>query len=685
MMSCSQEFDEGTGVMPADSGMLRMSIAMPKNAGDTEYDPMDYCTVRIYKYTASDTPEAENGRIKELIRKYESTDEIPTELWLLAGDYSVSVLAGDETEATTTHKSYSGSQDFTIEAGTIQPVTVSCSLRNAIVQVVFDQTVREKFADTAYSYISVGEEFDLASAENGSVPTLKFDGDGTGYFIVPAETPTLCWFFHGDSADEEIGTVEKTGKIENVRAAVKYTLTFRYSKGLGGTLSFELDVDENPEIVDDTISFSPDPTIKGEGFDIDTVQKYIDGSYTFNISALANISALSLSAGSKEYELLGGQHAGISVSQTDPKHYTVTLGADFFAQMYGGNHELTFNVDDADGGHGEKVATFAVQGIQPLGAGDYDLWYNTADFKATVLTASASDIKIGYRTTGGEWTMIAATKDPSQDGLYTAHATDFAAGRDYEYRLFIDSAEVGAQAATTTPAGGQIPDGDFENWSQSGSCIYPYAAGGTQWWDTGNPGSTTLGEEYNLTVSSTDVRPGSQGQYSAYMHSAYPSLLGIGKFAAGSIFFGKFAGTQGTNGKTDFGRPFTFTARPKAVKFWYKNSQGTINKTGNIDKSGTDLLKVFVAFCDWTAPHRVDTSDTSTFFDPRSAEGVTAYGYFETTESTAEWTEKTIEITYNNDDKPNYLVFTFTVSGYGDYFTGSTDSWGYIDDVELIY
>ena len=169
------------------------------------------------------------------------------------------------------------------------------------------------------------------------------------------------------------------------------------------------------------------------------------------------------------------------------------------------------------------------------------------------------------------------------------------------------------------------------------------------------------------------------------MHSDYPSMLGIGKFAAGSIFFGRFVGTQGTNGKTDFGRPYTFTARPKAVKFWYKNSQGTINKTGNIEKSGTDLLKVFVAFCNWTEPHRVDTSNSGTFFDPRNAEGVTAYGYFETTESSAEWTEKTIDIIYNSDEKPNYLVFTFTVSGYGDYFTGSTDSWGYLDDVELVY
>lgn len=685
LLSCSKEFDDGTGVMPADSGMLRMSIAMPKDYGNGEYDPMDYCTVKIYKYTETESETGVPERIKELIRKYESVEDIPAEIWLLAGDYSISVNAGDESPASTTNKSYAGSQDFTIEAGVVQPVTVSCSLQNAIVQVVFDQTVIEKFPDAAHSYISVTEEFDLGSAESGSVPTLRFDGDGTGYFIVPAETPVLSWFFHGESTDEETGTVEKTGKIENVRAAVKYTLTFKYSKGLGGSLSFEIEVDENPEIIDDTIAFSPDPTIKGEGFDADAAQKYIDGTYTFSISALAAISKMSLNADGEDYELLNGEHTGISVSQTDEKHYSVTLGPEFFAQMYGGVHDITFTVDDADGGHGDKTTQFAVQGITPLSEGDYDLWYNTANFRAMVLDTSASEIMIGYRIAGSEWKKIAASKDPSQENIYTAQATDFSAGKNYEYRLFIDSAETGAQATTASPEGGQIPDADFENWSQSGACIYPYAAGGTQWWDTGNPGSTTLGEDYNLTVSSTDIRPGSKGKYSAYMHSDYPSMLGIGKFAAGSIFFGRFVGTQGTNGKTDFGRPYTFTARPKAVKFWYKNSQGTINKTGNIEKSGTDLLKVFVAFCNWTEPHRVDTSNSGTFFDPRNAEGVTAYGYFETIESSAEWTEKTIDIIYNSDEKPNYLVFTFTVSGYGDYFTGSTDSWGYLDDVELVY
>ena len=81
----------------------------------------------------------------------------------------------------------------------------------------------------------------------------------------------------------------------------------------------------------------------------------------------------------------------------------------------------------------------------------------------------------------------------------------------------------------------------------------------------------------------------------------------------------------------------------------------------------------------------MDKSDTNTFFDPRTADGIVAYSYFESTVSCPDWTEKVMELTYNSDEKPNYLVIVFTSSGYGDYFTGSTDSWMYADDIELIY
>ena len=35
--------------------------------------------------------------------------------------------------------------------------------------------------------------------------------------------------------------------------------------------------------------------------------------------------------------------------------------------------------------------------------------------------------------------------------------------------------------------------------------------------------------------------------------------------------------------------------------------------------------------------------------------------------------------------KPSHMILTFTCSGYGDFFDGSTESYMYIDDIELVY
>ena len=155
-------------------------------------------------------------------------------------------------------------------------------------------------------------------------------------------------------------------------------------------------------------------------------------------------------------------------------------------------------------------------------------------------------------------------------------------------------------------------------------------------------------------------------------------------FDAGNLFMGKFVQISGMGGIVDFGKPFEYTARPKAVKFWMKNNCGTINLGDHT--SGTDLTKIFICLCDRTEPYRVDTNDENTLFNPSTAPNVIANGIYESTSSVSEWTEITIPIEYkDNSTKPNFMVFTFTCSGYGDYFTGSTDSYMYIDDIELVY
>ena len=105
------------------------------------------------------------------------------------------------------------------------------------------------------------------------------------------------------------------------------------------------------------------------------------------------------------------------------------------------------------------------------------------------------------------------------------------------------------------------------------------------------------------------------------------------------------------------------------------------------------MAKIFFCLTDWAAPHCVNSADEKTFFDPRTASGVVGLGYFDSinspemvVEETDKWHTMTLPVEYSNPEVvPSQLLLTFTCSGYGDYFTGSSESWMYVDEIELLY
>lgn len=660
--ACSKQGDEPA---PAtDQGAVKMSIAMSGTP-----TAADAVTVRIYR--VADTE-------RQLIRRYTSLGDIPDYLALLADTYCVTVEAGDKLPASMTEKSYAGEQEFTVEAGQVAHVTVNCRLLSTIVAVDYDATIEEKLDSGYLTTVAVGD-----SVDEGSL-TLSFPRSDEGYFIMPEGENSIAWRFEGNHPTE--GAIAKSGVIADVKAGARYTLRFKYSKDADGMLTIVATVDESVEEFDDNISFSPDPTILGDGFDLAQEQRFTGDSQTYFISALAAISELTVGAEGNVRDLLSGNHAGITVTATDQKNITVTLGEEFFATLCGGRHEVVFTVKDADGGKAEQSVSYLTQGINPLTPGDYDLWDCKATFSATVFDTAATDVAIAYREQDGEWRNVEAAA--SATDTCSATGSDFFAGKSYEYRLMIDGKAVGASLQTATPEGVQLPNAGLESWSKPSSAYYPYADGEAAFWQTGNPGSTSIGEKFNLTTPSTDVRPGSEGTTSAYLKSQYPNVANIGKFAAGNLFIGEFS-MSGMNGMVDFGRPFTFTAKPKALSFWLKNNPGQINYNSGKPISGTDINQAVIILANWSAPRRVDTSKIDqTFLDVENLEnepGVIAYGVFRTQEAAEEWYERTIELTYISDERPNYLMISFAASAYGDYFCGSTDSYMYIDDLKLIY
>ena len=309
-----------------------------------------------------------------------------------------------------------------------------------------------------------------------------------------------------------------------------------------------------------------------------------------------------------------------------------------------------------------------------------------------------SSLGFRYRAAGAEeWTEV---EDVTVDGgSFSACVAGLETLTEYEVVAY-SGENVTEVVKVTTENTFDLLNAGLEDWSFADKCYFPYAEGAAPFWGTGNPGATSLGEQFNLTTPYADeVRPGSVGTTSAKLQSMFPNMAGVGKFAAGNLFLGRFAGTFGTNGVVHFGRPCE--ARPVALHGWIKYTCGTIDKVGKIPSSRPDIAlgskdegQILVAVGDWTpevyggdadSPVAIDTRDESTFFNKNSA-GVIGVGEIILTDSTDGWVEFTLPLEYSSTSRiPTHLVVVFTGSHFGDYFTGSTESCMLVDDVELVY
>jgi hypothetical protein len=663
LASCSKDVDNVVE-MNSTEGAMRFGVAINADATLSEN-----VVVKIYKV---------EGEEQNLVRRYNSLTDVPEYLSLLAGDYVAKVQVGDKHIVSFDEKYYLGEQPFEVEAGIVTNVTVDCKLHSTIVKVNYDATVAETLSEGYFTAVAVAEEYDAAGIERGDVQALRYEETKEGYFLLPENATSLFWHFEGTHPVE--GDIVKEAVIENIKPAAKYTITLKYSKDAPGDLVFEATVDESIEEFDDVIVFSPDPTVMGDGFNEKEQQLSINAR-TYNVASLASINVLTITIDGVEYDLLAGVE-GINVVKSDDMNYKVTLTEAFFANVSGGQYNLTFNVEDVDGGKLKKDINYNVQGIMPLTSGDYSLWHGNVTFKANVVNATAATIKVAYSTNGATWTVIDA--EAVGNGLYTAQGTDFACDRNYSYKLVVNDVDCGKTLSIETPSGAQIPNGDMERWHNPKFWL-PYGESDAPFWLTGNEGGNMAGAV--LTQPSTDVRPGSTGSQSAYLKSQKASVMGIGKFAAGNLFTGTFA-MSGLDGMVTFGRDFAFTAKPKSLSFWLKNNEGTIDEGSKA--SGTDIMTIMVIITDGTT-YTVNTKDESTFLKVdqlQNTSGVIAYGCITGSHQHPEWTEKTIELTYREDMKnvkPKKLVVSFTPSGYGDYFCGSTSSWMYVDDIVLNY
>ncbi len=695
----SQSLDEG-------SLMLSYSLAQTRADDFTEV-LLENSVLKVYK---------SNG---DLIRRYSPASEAPAELYLVAGDYSVSLSAGVINYATTQTSEcvYYGADSFTIEPNKVSSVALNCPMINSAVKIIYDSTVEGNFQDGYVTYVSARDSFSKDEAESDDTYSIAFTESGIGYFILPEEVSNLSWGFYGTHLDSEVGDLSATGVIESPAEATIYTLTLKYSNTPDGYLDITIGVDESADEYDDDYVFSPQPTINSLDYPSSVTQNYSGDSYTYEISAMNDMKSVLVQALDNNGEVLvelapfvDGATVDLSaqgalytvINETDG---TLTLSSTLFDNFTtAGVKSVRIYAVDSRASKGELISTFRFAGL--LVDPTVDLWSNNGVLKACVASDDSHDVVISYRKSGAtSWVDGDATLN--EDGVYEAEfepvwlesksaggdaiyslTSGFTAGNTYEYKYSVDGVEQ-SQSSFATEGVQYIPYADME--SSSLTC-----------WESSNSSSSSWASGNNTFASKLCTQgtySGMGGSSCAVLAGASVSLVDI---AAGNLFLGQFERPSISSGKVSFGQSFEWESRPTSFKFKYAASLGTVDAKYHsgapLSEGDTDIARVFFAIVDWGSRHEV-TSGTNAptgVWDPESQTSVSTgnniIGYasqYITKSTSGDMIESEITVYYydtvNKPSKNISIVISCATSAYGDYMTGSTSSKLYVDDFELCY
>lgn len=383
------------------------------------------------------------------------------------------------------------------------------------------------------------------------------------------------------------------------------------------------------------------------------------------------------------------------------------------------NHNFILTVTDEKAQKTTKTLKFHLTGAPVVTYNDdADLWANTATLTAMRVPEGA---KVQYRVKGSEsWNDATpaetdvysivpeweSSKNAAELDIHTIKAgTGIFAATTYECRIVKDDKTL-ATTEFTTSEGDAIPNGDMSGWSMKTwinggnefKLTYPNAAG-DNFWDSGN---NAFLEQYDEQGNPTINTPLCSEENGA---AAIKAQLVLGAvFASGNMFTGVFD-YQGMSGTAKFGRPYTWTARPRALKVRYQATVGLIDKFGGSDPADEaefmgkqDQSCIFVAAVNWEGQHGVTSGmvEPSGMWNPADTDkleegAILGYGQQIITQSNDTWVELTIPMSWydkaaKNPSAANYsLVISCATSVRGDYLTGCSTNKMLLDDFEWVY
>lgn len=661
-----------------------------------------------------------------VVRKYNGMASIPTSgLKLISGDYTIKAWAGKLEYASFESRWFAGQEQVTLEPNSAKAVEVVCKIANVVASVKYPENVDELISD-----------YSLTVSHKGGSLTFEGLDERKGYYMMPEGVTSLDYVLTFTASGEQ-KTVR--GLIDNVQPAHEYVFNViakTAEEDNDGAAFIEIEIDDTTIDVNDEIVITTPPAISGYGFDISAPvagESGTIGRKSVYVCAASELQSVKLEG----IPMVEGFEA-IDFIRATPEALATLRNAGIFHEVENAHNgqmikivfEDTFvnalpnseepyviNISATDKGDKTSSAALTLRVTEapvvsaPIPAEQAECYF-TQTLSATVAKDGVDAVGFEVATVDSDdWTYVAGSTSRAftKGQTYYATLTDLVPGTRYKYRAVAGTAaEITYRAEEQTFETGvlnQLPNAGFEQWHTgglTGNALVPMASAGEEGWDTGNHGSTTMGDNITTYVES----PKHSGLYATKLRSQFVGIGSLGKFAAGNIFYGKYIKTAGTNGIIGFGRPFDFPARelkPVAVKMWvkYEPTNEWKGKTDHKPASGYDEGHIFIALFDGPdngdseASYRgkygyvVRTANASRLFD-KNATNVMAYGEKVFTEATPGdgMVELTIPFEYyaaKAGNQPTHIAVVCTASKYGDFFQGGEGSTMYVDDVEIVY
>lgn len=272
LSSCSDTFDPSStsdrqGRILVSVG-LDKEVAAPRAMSKAPATAADAISVSDLKLRLSSTDGA-------YTQTWESVDQMPVSAEYPVGAYLFEAFYGDEAAEGFESPYYYGSQSLTVLENKSTPVSLTASLANSMVTVIYTDAVKDYFAN-------VSGQVESSTGMKTAYPT----DETRAVYVKPGSTTVSV------DVTKQSGVAAKLSPVTfNAEPRHHYTVTFDVNGGETGkgtlTVTFNSALEEEEVLIDlsDEILTAPAPTIGLSGFQSAETLTFVEGAKGDNLRA----------------------------------------------------------------------------------------------------------------------------------------------------------------------------------------------------------------------------------------------------------------------------------------------------------------------------------------------------------------------------------------------------------------